>query len=186
MRTKILLIIVCLTLVLLAQAQKKRIQFQSMVQVGLLEGEVGSALQLQTINGIKYKTLSAGIGAGLDYYHTRSIPLFLDIRKAFGSNKKAPFIYVSGGYNFPWLRKAEKLWLVANTKEGMYYDAGVGYQLPVLKGSALFFSAGYSVKKFSTTNFDGVVIAIYPSPPLTYYENRYSLPRISVKTGLRF
>ncbi len=186
MRIKYLLTIVCLTFFSMVQAQKKEVNFQSLVQVGLLEGEQGAALQLQTINGIQYKTWSAGIGVGLDYYHTRTIPLFLDVRKAFSGKEKSAFIYASGGYNFSWLSRNDKEWFVTDGKGGLYYDAGIGYQLPVMKNSSLFFSVGYSVKKISTTNMDGIIIAIFPAPPPTYYQYNYTLQRISIKTGLRF
>jgi hypothetical protein len=187
MRTKILLTIVCLTIVVIAQAQKKGFRYNSIVQAGLLEGEQGSALQLQTIQGVKFKTWSAGIGAGLDYYHTRTIPLFLDVRKAFRNKEKAAFVYASGGYNFPWVKKYDATLLpLPETNGGLYYTAGIGYQLPILKTSALFFTAGYSVKKLSTTIIDDVVIAIYPPQPLRTYLYQYSLERISIKTGLRF
>ena len=186
MKTKIVQLLLCLAAVVTVQAQEKGLKFQSLVQGGLLEGEQGSALQLQTINGINFKTWSAGVGVGLDYYHTRSIPLFLDVRKAFSTQKKTAFLFASGGYNFPWLRKEDKLWMVSNSKGGMYYEAGIGYQVPVLKASALFFSAGYSVKEFSTTSQNGFVIAIYPSPAPYYFQNNYNLQRISIKTGLRF
>ncbi len=185
MRTKIFLTIICLSLIATVQAQKKGLKFQSQVQVGLLEGEQGSALQLQTVQGVKYKTWSGGIGAGLDYYHTRTIPLFFDVRKTFNCKEKTGFVYASGGYNFPWPRVQDKIGFESDFKGGLYYDAGIGYQLPVLKTSALFFTAGYSVKKFSTTHASPAVpIFLYPGPPPSYYY--YTLQRISIKTGLRF
>ncbi len=149
MRTKIFLTIIGLTLIVTVQAQKKEIRYNSIVQVGLLEGEQGSALQLQTIQGVKFKTWSAGIGAGLDYYHTRTIPLFLDVRKAFSNKEKAAFVYASGGYNFPWVKKYDAtLFPLPETNGGLYYTAGVGYQLPILKTSALFLQQAIALKNF--------------------------------------
>ena len=60
--------------------------FQSLLQGGLLDGAAGPSWQLQTINGIYYKTWFAGIGVGLDYYTMRTIPLFLDLRKEYFAN----------------------------------------------------------------------------------------------------
>lgn len=171
-------------------AQSEKYKFSSAIQVGMLGGESGPALQLQTTNGLRHKTWSAGIGVGLDYYHTRSIPLFLDVRKTIGNKTKAPFIYVDGGYNFPWLSEKNKKTFITDAQGGLYYDAGVGYQIPVLKGRSLFFSAGYAVKHISTIEKTWIFIDyIWPgpaSPPDNQYKYDYTLGRISIKTGLRF
>jgi hypothetical protein len=180
-----------LALVLLcvqASAQTKAFRFQSGVQFGLLEGEGGSAFQVQTVNGFQHKTWFGGLGVGLDYYHTRTIPFFLSLRKAFGSGTKSPFVYANGGYNFPWLRDQDKIWVEADAEGGLFYDAGIGYQLPVMKSSALFFSAGFSQKNFSIRHMDRW-IGIWPMPPSTPPPTRvldYNLRRLSIQAGLRF
>lgn len=178
----LLLLISCLQ----AAAQKEKFVFQSTVQAGLLEGERGGAFQLQTIHGFRYKTWSAGLGTGLDFYHTRSIPVFMNLRKAFGSGTQTPFVYASGGYNLPWLKEEDKYWGFSGADGGLYFDAGIGYQLPVFKTSALFFSAGYSQKNFSRRETDGFVIAIWPAPPPRTRLHEYELRRLSIQTGLRF
>ncbi len=169
-----------------ASAQKTGFQFGTSVQAGLLEGETGGAFQLQTVNGYQYKTWSAGLGVGLDYYHTRSIPLFLSFRKAFGTGAKTPFLYANGGYHFMWLRQKDKYWGETDADGGLYYDAGIGYQLPVLKNSSLFFTAGFSQKNFTRRESDGPVIAIGPAPPPQTRKFEYNLRRLSIQTGLRF
>ncbi|HVY74956.1 MAG TPA: hypothetical protein VG890_09015, partial [Puia sp.] len=77
-------------------SSSKAWQFHSINQVGLLEGESGSSWQLQTVNGMSYKSWFAGIGVGLDYYRLRGIPLFLDLRKTFGHSRNKPFVYADG------------------------------------------------------------------------------------------
>lgn len=175
-----------LFLSLQSAAQKSGFVFQSTVQGGLLEGSMGGAFQLQSINGIRYKTWTAGAGAGLDYYHTRSIPVFLHVRKAFGTGTQTPFLYASGGYHFPWLKDDDKSGGFTEADGGLYYDAGIGYQLPVLKKSALFFSIGYSQKSFSREEMDGAVIAIWPMPAPRTRLHEFDLRRLSIQTGLRF
>lgn len=169
-----------------AAAQPKTFLYDGRVQAGLLEGEAGSAFQLQTVQGVQWRTWSAGVGAGLDYYHARSFPLFLELRKLLDKGKQAAFVYADGGYNFPWLTPAQKEWSVATTSGGLYADAGIGYQIPVLKKSLLFFAAGYSQKNYSTRNVYPVMIDIYPPPPPSTYKMEYQLRRLSIKTGLRF
>lgn len=175
-----LLLFICLG----AAAQKHKPQFNTMVQGGLLEGERGSAFQVKAINGFVYKTWTGGIGVGLDYYHTRTIPVFLDVRKSFGKGTRTPFVYASGGPNFPWLKDDESYGL--KPKAGLYIDAGVGYQMPVMKSSAFFFSTGYSQKSFKEKETQDVIITIYPMPPYYGRTFEYTLRRLSIQVGLRF
>lgn len=186
MKTKFFLSLLLFQFTLNMQAQKKELKFQSVIQVGLLEGEQGSALQLQTIQGLKCKTWSAGVGVGLDYYHTRTIPLFLDVRKALGRKENTVFVYVGGGYNFPWLKEVDKIGFENDSKGGLYYDAGIGYQLPVFKTQQLFFSAGFSQKNFSKTYNSMPYLSIWPPPPQAYQQYKYLVRRLSIKAGLRF
>lgn len=181
---QIFLLILCIQ----ASAQNKPFSFKSSVQVGLLEGEGGSAFQLHTINGFQHKTWFGGVGVGLDYYYTRTLPLFLSVRKDFHDGVKTPFLFVNGGYNVPWLREEDKDWYETTAKGGLYYDAGVGYQLHVFKTSALFFTLGFSQKNFSITQKDGWM-GIWPMPNPMPSPSRvfdYNLRRLSIQTGLRF
>jgi hypothetical protein len=172
-----------------AVAQKNKAQLRTAVQGGLLEGEMGSAFQLKSVTGLQFKTWAAGIGAGLDYYHTRSIPVFLDLRKTFGKSDKVPFVYANGGVNFPWIKNAPAEWVEmdVNTRAGLYLDAGLGYQIPVFKKSQLFFSVGYSQKEYTkTTAYYPIYITIYPAPPPQTTVFDYKLRRLSLQTGIRF
>lgn len=164
---------------------QKKVAFAGNIQAGLLEGETGGAFQLSAAAGVKRGTWTTTLGAGMDYYYLRSIPVFLQVQKDFGK-AKAPFVYAAGGYNFPWLRAQDKGWSIGETKGGFYGDAGIGYRLPVSKTSSLQFSVGYSVKNMTTTNTDWFVISIYPPPPQVLYEQHQTLRRISIKTGLWF
>ncbi|HEX6334877.1 MAG TPA: hypothetical protein VFZ78_11665 [Flavisolibacter sp.] len=184
---KILLVMFLAASIVTTHGQEK-IKFQSMLQAGLLEGELGSSLQLHTVNGIRFKTWSAGVGAGLDYYHTRSIPVFLDLRKRILRNPQSPFLYAGGGYHFPWEKKqTDQQWgyyYDRNTSGGLYYDAGIGYQLPV-KNSMLYFTAGYTYKRFSQEVPQPVMCITWPCPEVMQTFD-YQVRRLSVKTGLRF
>ena len=60
MRINILLCFLLATGVV--QAQNTKVKFNSLVQVALVDGEVGPAMALQTINGIQYKTWSGKTG----------------------------------------------------------------------------------------------------------------------------
>lgn len=168
-----------------AVAQKVKPSFVATVQGGLLEGEAGSAFQLKAVNGFQKQSWSAGIGFGLDYYHTRSLPLFLDLRKSFGKGVRTPFVYANGGYHFPWL-KTDEQWNGVDVKGGLYMDAGIGYAFPAFKNTRLFFSAGYSQKNYSKVSGYPVYIDIFPPPPMSKVTSDFKLRRFSIQTGLRF
>ncbi len=168
---------------------EKGVRFHSINQVGILAGSSDVNLQLQSINGIKYKAGFVGLGVGLDYYYARSIPVFLDLRKDIFNKTITPFIYVDGGYHFPWSSdKDEKLafWGNEKTKGGLYYEAGIGYSVPVLKKMKLIFSAGYSYKHLSETVNTMPWLSIWPAPKEAYQKNEYSLRRIAIKAGFSF
>src|SRR5664279_2733207 len=127
--------------------------FQSIANVGLLEGQTGSAFQLQTINGARYKSWFAGVGLGLDFYRFRTIPLFLDIRKEFGKSINKLFVYADGGISYSWVTDTEKTsyWTNNQFHNGFYTDLGLGYKSSIGKNSALVVSLGYSYKKVNET-----------------------------------
>ena len=71
----ILLLFLLLTNETPAQEIKKEKKFfSSQISTGIVEGEQGTSFHIETINGLRYKTWFAGIGAGLDYYYYRFCP----------------------------------------------------------------------------------------------------------------
>src|SRR5688572_19107366 len=110
------------------QAQIKP-AFSSQNYVGILEGESGTALQLQTINGFRYRGWFAGAGTGIDYYYFRSVPVFLSLAK-FIQNPKVP-LYFTGdvGVNFPW-HEGNRFWtgMRGEMSGSLYWGSGVGYR----------------------------------------------------------
>jgi hypothetical protein len=190
MKIKFLVLALCLPLFLSAQDTKKSkpdcgCSFNSVNQVGLLEGSAGSSYQLQTINGIKYRTWFAGIGIGMDRYRFRTVPLFFDLRKEFSKQANTAFAYGDIGVHFPWVEDKHKLqWGTNEFSRGLYYDAGLGYKITLGKGRNLLFSGGVSLKKIRETRFYEVVCVREPCP-LQNERFDFSLKRFSVKAGLQ-
>jgi hypothetical protein len=188
MRIKILLLIAFSYFNIASFGQQKRFSFQGAVLVGLLEGEKGSAFQIGAMGGIKSKTWIASLGSGLDYYSVRSIPVYLNVQKNIFNNEKTPFVYLGGGYHFLWLPKLTTTWAWpenSQTKGGLYYQAGIGYQVPALKKSSLFFAAGFSEKQYDEDHTQVYPCLVWPCPE--YKEKiSYRLRRLSITTGLRF
>lgn len=191
MKNRFSLVLLFLLVAAVGSAQTgSKFSLQGSAYVGLLEGKPGGDFQLGATGGVKKGTWTASIGTGIDYYQLRSVPLYLQVQKNLVSGTKAPFVYASGGYNLAWLRIIEKEWSYmgnGNAKGGLFADAGIGYELPVLKNSALQFSAGFSMKKMSVEEYPyDVIIAIYPMPPVSPAFTDYTFRRISMKVGLRF
>jgi hypothetical protein len=198
-RIKIPVLLILLVMIFVpGSAQQKSLtspwRFQSIANVGLLEGQAGSAFQLQTINGAHYKSWFAGVGLGLDYYRFRTIPLFIDIRKEFGRSNSKFFLYADGGINFSWVTEAQKMgyWVNDQFHNGFYSDMGLGIKTTIAKKSALYISLGYSYKKLSETY--STFYNYYPNyyttdvfPPNDTGEKiSYSLNRLSMKIGWAF
>jgi hypothetical protein len=184
-------------MVSISSAQKNDLtgqwQFHSINNLGLLEGETGSAFQLQTINGAQYKSWFAGAGIGLDFYRLRTIPLFVDIRKEFGKSNNKLFVYSDMGINFSWVTDQQKTSNIENDKfaNGFYGDWGLGYKVHVVQKNNLMLSLGYSYKKTAET-YD----PLYYSPGIFYTQVsepidpsqkiNYGFKRLSIKIGWEF
>lgn len=178
-----LLLLLCAAIT--AKGQKTGLGYSGTVSIGVLSGKSSAELQLQMVNGVKFKTWSAGLGAGLDYYHTRSVPLFLQLRKTANANPHTPFFYLNGGFNVPWAQ-AEKELFVSGYTRGFYGEGGIGYEVPVLKNQRLFFSGGWQVKTFTATVNTAPWISVWPPPPHAFRDYDYTLKTLVVKAGLRF
>ncbi len=190
-----LFFITVLSLISLTVTAQKKITFSSQNYIGLLEGEHGSKFQLQTINGIKYRTWFAGLGTGLDWYYRRSIPAFLSLNKDFFKTGNRNFyISADGGVNFPWKEdKNYNEWgyPIEKPSPGAYWGAGLGYKIGIgKKNDALLIQVGYSYKHVSekVRNIYYYTFPIVPASQMPQFTNRfdYHLRRLSLKIGWNF
>jgi len=171
-----------------SSAQKKAI-FSSQNYAGLLEGEHGSSLQLQSINGIRFSNWFVGAGAGIDWYYRRSIPVFASVNMDFLKKQKRNFyLSADGGINFPW-QSDDYLneWGYAETEShsGPYWSAGLGYKIGIGKGNdALLMQIGYDYKQVS----EQVILSYINLSPETDPHDQfdYHLRRLSLKVGWSF
>ena len=164
-----------------------KIAFKSINQFGLLTGGNGQSGTLQTINGVQLNKWFAGVGAGIDYYGTRGVPLFLDVRKELLNKKNSPFIYADGGIHIPWATAAQnqnKAYL-GEDKKGAYFDGGLGIKLQTKSIGAILLSAGYSYKQVKS-KAEMFTIWSFPTPVRSYEYYNYQYRRIVVKIGLEF
>ncbi len=151
---KYLLIAACLVAGYL-HAQSFR--YSSILNTGLTIGTEHPGITMQTIHGVRHKSWFAGIGTGYDNFGYKSIPVFADVRKTFGSSAKwKPFVYADAGLNIalndhvypsklPY-SDGQPLYDLYNTFLG---EAGLGISTSLGGSKRLSFSAGYSYKHFS-------------------------------------
>ena len=160
------------------------LRFSSINQVGFLNGERGADLQLQSVNGVRYQSWFAGVGIGLDFYGTRGIPLFLDIRRSINMGSKlplVPFIYADGGIHFPWaLDNDKELGYDNKFRNGLYMDVGLGCEVKLKKQQAVLFSLGYSRKEVQQRLIPIEEDRDTQYSPITY---DYNYNRLSIKIG---
>ena len=194
MKQKTYLLVVVLVMVnATSWAQKtNKIRYMNRSSMGILVGASDRSMSLQTINGISYKTYSAGIGVGIDYYHTKTIPVFVDLRKNIFNRQKTPFVYLDLGYSLPSDSKVtNNNWWKTDISEfgkGYYYDAGIGYQFHVKGRVSIQFSLGYNHKEMSedlSYEYD-VRNSIWYNERNTREHFDYTFRRLHLKFGLGF
>ena len=197
MRKQLFISLSLVAFVLQLQAQQKatpKLVFHSIEQAALVNGNNAVSGALQTVNGVGYNNWFAGVGAGLDFYRYRSVPLFLDLRRSFEVKKgNKLFVYADGGYNLPWVKsKAPELaiWGWPNNtdykyKGGAYMEAGFGYAVQFKGGNALLLSTGYSHKYFSEKRT--TITRTGENTETTDLQKfAYSMNRLMIKLGWQF
>ncbi len=179
MKVSIIIAFLLIPVLAFSQQRNNNVHFGSMINPGYHQGSTGSFFGIQVINGVHFKTWYAGIGAGIDYYYFRSVPVFIDVRKDLLKRQAAPFVYLDFGSNIPWKKKEEDNPVFSTYKPGIYYDLGIGYKTPVSKKLFLTMSAGFSEKRMNEriNNWWG---------PDAHQEIDYTLRKINVKIGLGF
>jgi hypothetical protein len=83
--------------------------------------------------------------------------------------------------------KEENWWYKSEYDDGIYFDIGIGYKVPLNKTWFVNMSFGYSQKKIKETRKNKTVIDDF-SPYGNYNTENfiYTLRRVSLKAGLGF
>lgn len=192
MRKKIITALSVMLLTTIAYSQEeiakvKKNYFSSGIYAGILEGEAGSALQLQIINGINRGNWFGGIGTGLDYYRFRSVPVFLTMTRYLKPGFRGLYLQGDAGINFPWV---PALFDPEGSNDifrpGLYWNGALGYATCIgKKQNGLLLSLGYSYKKLSQ-NTEQPVWCINPPCPSMKEEFDLRFRRLSLRIGWQF
>lgn len=187
MKKNIIRVIILLLINFPVSAQEKKIKFNSVNTFEMISGENPVSIGFQTINGVRFLNWFLGIGIGVDEYRYKTLPLFLDVRKFFGHEKKA-FFYGDVGSNFPMKNKPDKevsYYTSYHFTGGIYTDIGIGYQFYLDKNNSLIFSLANSLKKLKIRTKVGYECGSGPcSENRTNYS--YSFNRMILKAGVIF
>lgn len=192
MALKYKLVLFLMLCVFAASAQKKSTKGSLIVnaQVALLNGDDKTDGQIIVTSGYSYKNWVFGAGTGFDYYKYRTVPVFADVRKYFGTGSRKFFLYGNMGIDVPWPTSDQKRsngWWGATEsrfKNGLYSDVGFGYTLFNSKNRGIFVAAGYSTKML-TEIYDETIWNGQTSV-LTTRSYEYTMNRFLFRVGYKF
>jgi len=137
-----------------ADAARHTWRFRSDNYGGLSVGQMGSYGQARTVNGLTQGPWFVGLGAGLDYYRFRNIPLFLSATRDLTNGKRdGLFFILDAGVDLPWYKRKPQPYenLTSTFRAGPFWNTGLGYRWRFSDAGrkALLFSATYGMKKLT-------------------------------------
>jgi hypothetical protein len=173
-------------------AQKKT-TFYFMPQVGLLNGDQYVSAQASLTGGMEIKEWGIGLGAAIDYYKVRSVPVFADIRKNITAGTTTPvFVYASFGMNIAAALESQRRrvsgWgdLRSNYEHGLYTEGGFGCLLWNTHNTGLVLSLGYTSKTITEKYTENIYPDFPPYIPVsTERKLNYTFNRVVLKIGVR-
>jgi len=188
----ILFLIFFATTALKAQSKNGKAGYYLIPQIALLNGDNSASAQVQLTGGIEKKGWDIGIGAAVDYYKIRTVPVFADLRTYFGKNRSL-FSYLNIGIDLAWPLESQysDYWRVGDNRSGsfnngLYTDLGIGYAFHGKKNRGVVISLGYSTKTI-TEKFIDVIYRDFPPYGADYYQREldYTLNRVALRFGIR-
>lgn len=160
--------------------------FSSILHAGVLNGAKGAFLQVQSINGIRYKTWFAGIGAGVENYYRTGYPVFIDVRKFLLNKSQSPFVYADMGIQFEKYKTQRLNPMYENRyRNGIIAEGGIGYKFGFEGKNRWVISAGYSYKY---VRYDYVFLGSCQTQRCSesFFTYKNYLHRYAMKLGLQF
>ena len=182
-----LLLLLCISMSCLANAQTKR-AYTGSVEGGLLAGSSnpGSGF-ISTAQGVAFGQYRVGIGGGFDFYRVRSIPLYATASRSFTHKHTRPFAAAAAGLNIVSPTGSEKAQIfyydyTGSYRNGFYAKVGGGLMFRAAKKWQLALLAGYTSK---STTYVYTRLARQPWPNETKpIEDKYHFNRWYVGVGI--
>jgi hypothetical protein len=154
--------------------------------ISLVTGAAENSWQWQVVGAVVKKNWVAGIGAGMDYYRYRTVPVFLSVRRE-ELFRRLFFGYAGVGLTIPAVTDGQKKAFTVSDKfyTGVYAETGVGIRIPVRGKWSARVSLGYGFKSLREK-------AVYPDfsgsvPPLeNVISYRHSFQLVHLRTVIGF
>lgn len=173
-------------------AQKSK-HFYIIPQATILNGNQAVSAEFQLTGGIQKNNWGLGIGTALDHYKVRTVPLFADIRRYFGTAGSL-FAYASAGVDIPWPLESQYSYnflIGGETKSrfntGLYSGVGIGYAFRGKNKDGFQLSMGYSMKSMAETRAEMIYRDFPPYIAETSYRKMsYTFNRVALSIGYKF
>ena len=168
-------------------SKKEKNYFSSQISAGITEAEQGTSFHIGTLNGFRYKTWFGGIGAGLDYYYFRSIPVYLSGIKYLSPRNHSFFIQADAGMNFAWVEDRMNVWneVSHDFKPGLYWNGSLGFATGLDRKNSFSFGLGYSHKNLKEVR-EIAMMCFNPPCQNTFETYKYNLKRLTLRVGWQF
>ncbi len=164
---------------------KLKPQFQTSAGISFLAGQFEPAYQWQLVNGFKINNWFAGIGAGVDHYRYRTVPVFISARRDKLFNRNF-FAYADAGVMIPAVKDEEKVPFAMRDEfsTGFYSETGIGYAFSS-KGKLSFrISTGYSFRTLKEEVEEFSPSSMWPSPNnISVYNYKFHLVNLRLAVG---
>ncbi len=184
MKSQWFIMAVLFPIITFSQGNSSRLNLHTIGSVGMAAGESTVKPLFQVTSGVFCKKWFGGIGAGMDNYNLKSLPLFAEGRIHF-ERSLAAYLYADAGYNFPvGNEKPREMFKISHEyKGGLYLDAGIGYRIKLSPLHHLSFSAGYSRKNIREKKVFYYPCGVNPCYMAHYnvYVFDYSFGRVTAK-----
>jgi hypothetical protein len=172
---------------------QSQFHYHGAVEAGLVNGNWETNSYVQTTHGIRYKQWLFGLGAGIDYYRYRSVPVYVEVQRSFGKKTVRPFVVAAAGVNTTWPTEEQKQewngWLQrtpAIFSNGLYSRLGAGVLLNARAKVTFSLRAAYSYKALSRS-YTEFTWDPWPQPTnITEKEMEYRLNRLTIGLGVSF
>lgn len=151
----------------------------------ILNGQSGVDGRLGVAAGYELrKKLSVHLGAAIDHYYLRTIPVYVELQRALGEKPRHFFAYAGAGLNLAWPTSDQRNtggWGIVSPvayQPGLYSQLGIGRTLGKVTGRGFILRLGHSAKSFTESYTERV----WRMPEWTEAprSNRYLLGRLDI------
>jgi len=202
MKKRLFLLLFCLNLIpLYMLAQFKGWKPGGIAEAGFVAGTAEPSYDWRTQFTMSKKLWSVGLGAGVDDYKFRSVPVVLQGRRYFGQRKLKLFALASGGLNivtdksepqnnwwWTWSSFRSSIMpspIINHYQNGYYAELGTG--IAFLSKKQHGFILGLSWSRKTTTEWYETEATMTSNPTdMDRTTNRYQLNRMVLRLGYKW